>query len=176
VLLVETAGDPRALVRTILKETAAVDQHLPIVSAVTFRDYMRSVLDVERSMAALLASLSILGMFLAAVGLYATVAYLVNRRTHEVGIRMALGARRADVLRVVMAQGLRLSVAGAGIGLVAAIAASRLVSRFIYGVRPTDPLSYLAAILVAVGVALLASYFPARRATKVDPMVALRYE
>jgi predicted permease len=176
VLLVETAGDPHAFVRTILKETAAVDQHLPIVSAVTFGDYMRSVLDVERSMAALLASLSILGMFLAAVGLYATVAYLVNRRTHEIGIRMALGARRADVLRVVMAQGLRLSVAGAVIGLVGALAASRLASGFIYGVRPTDLLSYVASVVVAVGVALLASYFPARRATKVDPMVALRYE
>jgi len=176
VLLVETAGDPRAFVRTILKETAAVDKHLPIVSAVTLRDYMRSVLDVERSMAGLLASLSILGMFLAAVGLYATVAYLVNRRTHEIGIRMALGARRAEVLRLVMAQGLRLSAAGAVIGLAGAVAASRLASGFIYGVRRTDPLSYVASILVAVGVALLASYFPARRATKVDPMVALRYE
>jgi len=176
VLLVETAGDPRAFVRTILKETAAIDQHLPIVSAVTFRDYMRSVLDEERSMAGLLTSLSILGMFLAAVGLYATVAYLVNRRTHEIGIRMALGARRAEVLRLVMAQGLRLSAAGAGIGLVGAMAASRLASRFLYGVRPTDPLTYVASMLVAVGVALLASYLPARRATKVDPLVALRYE
>ena len=176
VLLVETAGDPRAFVRTILKETAAVDKHLPIVSAVTFRDYMRSILDVERSMAGLLTSLSILGMFLAAGGLYATVAYLVNRRTHEIGIRMALGARRPDVLRLVMAQGLRLSAAGAGIGLPAAIVASRLTSNFLYGVKPTDPLCYAASILVAVGVALLASYFPARRATKVDPMVALRYE
>jgi predicted permease len=176
VLFVETAGDPRAFVRTILKETAAVDQHLPIVSAVTFRDYMRSVLDVERSMAGLLASLSILGMFLAAVGLYAAVAYRVNRRTHEIGVRMALGARRADVLRLVLAQGLRLSAAGAGIGLVGAIAASRLMSSFLYGVKATDPLCYGASVLVAVGVALLASYFPARRATKVDPMVALRYE
>ncbi|MFZ0961246.1 MAG: ABC transporter permease [Terriglobia bacterium] len=176
VLLVETAGDPRAFVRTILKETAAVDKHLPIVSAVTLRDYMRSILDVERSMAGLLTSLSILGMFLAAGGLYATVAYLVNRRTHEIGIRMALGARRPDVLRLVMAQGLRLSAAGAGIGLPAAIVVSRLTSNFLYGVKPTDPLCYAASILVAVGVALLASYFPARRATKVDPMVALRYE
>ena len=127
-------------------------------------------------MAGLLTSLSILGMFLAAVGLYATVAYLVNRRTHEIGIRMALGARRAEVLRLVMAQGLRLSAAGAGIGLVGAMAASRLASRFLYGVRPTDPLTYVASMLVAVGVALLASYLPARRATKVDPLVALRYE
>jgi len=176
VLFVETAGDPRAFVRTILKETAAVDEHLPIVSAVTLRDYMHEVLKVERSMAMLLASLSIVGMFLAAVGLYAAVAYLVNRRTHEIGIRMSLGARRADVLRLVLAQGLRLSAAGAGIGLVGAVAASRLMSSFLYGVRPTDPLCFGASVLVAVSVALLASYLPARRATKVSPMVALRYE
>ena len=176
VLFVETAGDPRAFVRTILKETAAVDEHLPIVRAVTFSDYMREVLKAERSMATLLVSLSILGMFLAAVGLYAAVAYLVSRRTHEIGIRMALGARRAAVIRLVLAQGLRLSAVGAGIGLVGAVAVSRLMSSFLYGVRPSDPLCYVASILVAVGVALLASYFPARRATKVDPMVALRHE
>ena len=175
-LLVETAADPRALVSTILKETAAVDKHLPIVNAVTFREYMQEVLARERSMAGLLASLSILGMFLAAVGLYAAVAYLVNRRTHELGIRMALGARRGDVLRLVLTQGLRLSVAGALVGLAGAFAASRLMSRFIYGVTPTDPLSYVASILVAVSVALAACYFPARRATRVDPMAALRYE
>jgi ABC-type antimicrobial peptide transport system permease subunit len=89
---------------------------------------------------------------------------------------MALGARRADVLRLVLARGLRLSAVGAALGLVGAIAASRLMSSFLYGVKPTDPLCYGASILVAVGVALLASYFPARRATKVDPVVALRYE
>jgi predicted permease len=175
-LLVETAADPRALVSTILKETAAVDKHLPIVNAVTFREYMQEVLSEERAMAGLLASLSILGMFLAAVGLYAAVAYLVNRRTHELGVRMALGARRGDVLRLVLAQGLRLSGVGAAVGLAGAFAASRLMSRFIYGVTLTDPLSYVASILVAISVALAACYFPARRATKVDPMVALRYE
>ncbi len=175
-LLVETAGDPRALVPAILKETTAVAKHLPIVNAVTFREHMDEVMAGERSMAGLLASLSILGMFLAAVGLYATVAYVVNRRTHELGIRMALGARRSDVLRLVLAQGLRLSGAGAAVGLVGAFAASRLISRFIYGVASTDPLSYVASTLVAISVALAACYFPARRATKVDPMEALRYE
>jgi len=175
-LLVETAADPRALVSAILKETAAVAKNLPIVNAVTFKEYMQEVLSEERSIAGLLASLSILGMFLAAVGLYAAVAYLVNRRTHELGIRMALGARRGDVLRLVLAQGLRLSVVGAAVGLAGAFAASRLMSRFIYGVTLTDPLSYLASILVAVSVALAACYFPARRATQVDPMAALRYE
>jgi ABC-type antimicrobial peptide transport system permease subunit len=175
-LFVETAADPRTLLPTILRETTAVDKHLPIVNAVTLREYMQEVLSEERAMAVLLACLSILGMFLAAVGLYAAVAYLVNRRTHELGIRMALGARRGDVLRLVLAQGLRLSGVGAAVGLVGALAASRLISQFIYSVASTDPLSYLASILVAVSVALAACYFPARRATKVDPLVALRYE
>jgi putative ABC transport system permease protein len=175
-LFVETAGDPRALVSTILKETVAVDKHLPIVNAVTLREYMQEVLSEEHAMAALLAGLSILGMILAAVGLYAAVAYVVNRRTHELGIRMALGARRGDVLRLVLAQGLRLSGVGAAVGLTAALAASRLMSPFIYGVALTDPLSYVASTLVAISVALAACYFPARRATQVDPMVALRYE
>jgi ABC-type antimicrobial peptide transport system permease subunit len=137
---------------------------------------MREATAEERSMAELLGSLSILGMLLAAVGLYAAVAYLVNRRTHELGIRMALGARRGDVLRLVLAQGLRLSAVGAALGLAGAFAASRLMSRFIYGVAATDPLSYVASTLIAISVALLACYFPARRATKVDPTVALRYE
>jgi ABC-type antimicrobial peptide transport system permease subunit len=176
VLFVETAGDPRSSLPAFLKETAAVDKHLPIVNAVTFKDYMQEVLSVERSRAELLASLGILGIFLAAVGLYATVAYHVSRRSHEIGIRMALGARRNDVLKLVLRQGLRFGGIGAAIGLIGALAASRLMSQVIYGVPLLDPLSYLAAILVAVSVALLASYFLARRATKVDPMVALRYE
>jgi putative ABC transport system permease protein len=175
-LFVETAGEPEAFVPAILKEAAAVDKHLPIVGAVSIRDYMRQVLSGERSMALLLATLSILGMALAAVGLYAAVAYVVSRRTHEIGIRMALGARRNDVLGVVLVQGLRLSAVGCVVGLAGAFAASRLMSRFIYGVAATDPLSYVGGTLVALSVALLASYFPARRATKVDPIVALRYE
>ncbi len=175
-LLVETAGDPRALLPAILKETTAVAKHLPIVNAVTFKEHMHEVMAQDISMAGLLASLSILGMFLAAIGLYAAVAYLVNRRTHELGIRMALGARRGDVLWLVLAQGLRLSGVGAALGLAGAFAASRLMSRFIFGVGATDPLSYVASTLIAISVALLACYFPARRATKVDPMEALRYE
>jgi predicted permease len=176
ILFVETSGDPRALVSTILKETAAVDRHLPIVNAETLREYMQEVLAEERSMAALLSGLSILGVFLAAVGLYAAVAYLVSRRTREFGIRMALGARPSSVLKLVLAQGLRMSGVGAAVGVAGAWAASRLMSGFIYGVTPLDPLSYSLGIVVAVGVAISASYVPARRAMKVDPMVSLRYE
>jgi len=175
-LFVETAGDPRALRPAILKETTAVAKNLPIVNAVTLRESMREATAEERSMVELLGSLSIVGMFLAAVGLYAAVAYLVSRRTHELGIRMALGARRGDVLKLVLTHGLRLSTVGAAVGLAGAFAASRVISRFIFGVASTDPLSYLASTLVAISVALAACYFPARRATKVDPLVALRYE
>jgi putative ABC transport system permease protein len=176
VLFVETTGDPRSFLPAILKETAAVDKNLPIVDAVTFKDYMREVLSEERSRTELLAGLGILGIFLAAVGLYATVAYHASRRSHEIGIRMALGARRNDVLNLVLQQGLRFGGIGAVIGLIGALAASRLMSEVIYGVTLLDPLSYLAAILAAISMALLASYLPARRATKVDPMVALRHE
>ncbi len=176
VLFVETSGDPRALISAIRRATAAVDSHLPIVNAVTLRAYMQEVLSRERFTASLLASLSLMGMFLATVGLYAAVAYTVNRRTHEIGIRMALGARRHDVLRLVLAQGLRLSAAGAVVGVAGALAVSRLISQFIYGIAPTDLLSYAAGVLVAVGVSLLATYLPARRATRIDPLLALRYE
>jgi predicted permease len=175
-MFVETAGDPQNLVHEILGAATAFDKNLPIVDAVTFRDYMRTVLGEERSLATLLAALSILGMFLAAVGLYAAVAYRVGRRTHEIGVRMALGARRADVLGLVLAEGLRSSVAGALVGLAGAFAASRLLAQFIYGVTATDPWSYTAGVLIAVGVALLASYVPARRAMTVDPLVALKCE
>jgi predicted permease len=175
-LFVETSGDPRALIPAIIKETSSVAKNLPIVSAISFREHMREVMADEYAMAGRLGSLSVLGVFLAAVGLYAAVAYLVTRRTHELGVRMALGARRGDVLRLVLAQGLRLSAAGAAVGLASAFAASRLMSGLIYGVAATDPLSYVASILIAISVALLACYIPARRATKVDPLVALRYE
>jgi ABC-type antimicrobial peptide transport system permease subunit len=175
-LLVETAADPRGMIPTILEATASIARNLPIVNAVTLTEHMKEVMAEERSMVELLGSLSILGMCLAAVGLYAAVAYLVNRRTHELGIRMALGARRGDVLRLVLAQGLQLGAAGAAVGLAGAFVASRLISRFIYGVASTDPLSYVASTVVAISVALAACYFPARRATKVDPLIALRYE
>ncbi len=173
-LFVETAGEPQAGVQSVLQATAGLDKRLPIVGAVTLPDYMKSVLSEERSMALLLAGLSILGMCLAAVGLYAAVAYIVNRRVHEIGVRMALGARRTDVLNLVLTQGLRLSAAGAVLGLAGAYAASHLISGFIYGIEPSDPFSYLSSVAIAGVLALVASYFPARRAVRVDPMIALR--
>jgi putative ABC transport system permease protein len=175
-LSVETAGDARDLAPSILKAATTVDRNLPIAGATTLASYMRKVLSQERTMAWLLLGLSVLGMSLAAAGLFSSVAYAVSRRTHEIGVRMALGAGRNQVMWLVLLQGLALSAAGALIGLAGAVAASRLISRFVYGITARDPLSYTISVLAAIGVALLASYFPARRAMRVDPMVALRHE
>jgi ABC-type antimicrobial peptide transport system permease subunit len=120
--------------------------------------------------------LGALGIFLGAIGLYGVVAFTVSRRSREIGIRMALGAERKDVLRLVLRQGLTLAAIGAGIGLVASFAAMRLLSTMLYGVKPTDPLAFVGSAVLVILVALAASWLPARRAASIDPMQALRTE
>jgi putative ABC transport system permease protein len=175
-LFVETAQDPKRLIQTIVKEVQTVDRKLPLVGAITIADYVRQGLAQERSIAALLTGLSVLGMFLAAVGLYGVVAYLVSRRTHEIGIRMAMGARRDDVLKLVICRGIRLALLGAAAGCLVAYGAARVMADLLFGVKPDDPLTYLGSVALAISMALVASYVPARRATQVDPLVALRHE
>ena len=137
---------------------------------------------VARSIASQRFSLVLLGAFaglallLASIGIYGVLSYLVGQRTQEIGVRMALGAQRVDVLRMVVADGARMTIAGAAIGLVAALGLTRLMANMLFGIRPTDPVTFVAVALVLCGIALFACYLPARRAAKVDPMVALRYE
>jgi putative ABC transport system permease protein len=117
-----------------------------------------------------------MALLLTAAGIFGVLSYLVTQRTHEIGLRMALGAQPQDVLRVILGHGMRLALVGVAIGLAGALAATRWMSSFLFGVRPTDPLTFAAVVFVLSAAAFLACYFPARRATRIDPMVALRYE
>jgi putative ABC transport system permease protein len=115
-------------------------------------------------------------LFLAAIGIYGVISYIVTERTHEIGIRLALGASRSNILRIVLRQGLGLAIVGAALGIVCSLIVSHLMASLLYGVRPTDPLTFAGVAFLFLGVAVLACYLPARRAIRVDPMVALRYE
>jgi len=175
-LEVRAAGDPMRLVAPVRRQIHDLDDELDIGDVWTLKSFRDAGLGQERSSAALLSSFGVLAVALAGIGLYGVLAFAVARRTHEIGIRMALGASRNNVLRLVTGQGIALTLVGLAAGLICAFGLTRLVASSLYGVQPTDPITYGgAAVLVAV-VALVASYIPARRAAKVDPMVALRYE
>ncbi len=175
-LIVRTGPDPLTLAGALRTEVEAVDKSQPIFDVRTMNQRISETLGSRRFNLVLLTSFALLALILAAIGLYGVVSYSVSQRTHEIGIRMALGAQQEDVLRLVIGQGMTLAVAGVGIGVVAALGLTRYLSSLLYGVKPTDPLTFGAVSLILIGVALLASYIRARRAAKVDPMVAVRHE
>ena len=174
--VVRTAGQPNAALVDVRREVQRLDPNLPVQALRTLPEHVSEALWPARLGAGLLAVFGLLALTLAAVGLSGLIAYLVSQRAREIGIRLALGAQASDVLKLVIWQGLKLTLSGLVIGLLGALALTRLVENLLYGLSPTDPLTFLAITSLLVAVALLASYIPARRATKVDPLVALRYE
>jgi putative ABC transport system permease protein len=173
---VRTAGDPASLLNPAKQAIWNIDKDQPIFDAMPLSLLAGESIALRRVSAILIGGFASLALVLAAVGLYGLMAYVVTQRTHEIGIRMALGADRRDVLRQMVRGGMQLVVVGEILGIVAAVVLTRAVSSFLYGVRPGDPVIFAVAAVVLTLVAIAASYIPARRATKVDPVVALRYE
>jgi predicted permease len=175
-LAVRTTGDPKALAGVIRGTVAELDATLPVYDVKTFAEHLSFSLFPARVVATLLVSFGGLALLLAAVGIYGVTAYSVSQRTREIGIRMALGAARADILKLMLSHGLKLASIGLVIGLAAAFALTRLMESVLYGVSATDALTFVSISVLLEGVVLAASFIPARRALAVDPMVALRYE
>ena len=175
-LILKTAGDPRSLINSVRKEVAQIDSSLPLSKIRTMDEVVAAANSRPRFLTLLLSLFAAVALVLASIGLYGVISYTVEQRTNEFGIRMALGAGQSDVLGLVMKRGLRLAVAGTAIGAAGALALAVLLRGMVFGISGFDPLTFLSMAALLGGITMLACYFPARRATKVDPMTALRYE
>lgn len=177
-----TTGDPGALVGALRQTMREIDQNLPLTSIKTQAERATETLQMERLFAKLVTLFGLLAQQLAAIGLFGVLAYAVSQRTHEIGIRMALGASQSEVLKMILRQGMVLALLGIALGLGGAYVLTRYLesqmelSKMLFGIKPNDPLTYVVTAVLLTVVALIACYLPARRATKVDPMIALRYE
>jgi putative ABC transport system permease protein len=175
-VVVKTTGDPHSLIPTITREVTQFDKELPVFSVKTMDEYLASSVAAPRFNTTLLSIFAGVALVLTIIGLYGVMSYSVAQRTNEIGIRLALGAQTGNVVSLVVAQGLRLVLLGLAIGLAGAFAASRIVKSLLFGVTTKDPLTFALAAGLLGAVGLLACYLPARRATKVDPIEALRCE
>jgi len=175
-LVIRTATPPLSQVSAVRGVVRRLDKDLPIYRTRELAQIVSESSSQRRFVALLLTLLASIALTLAAIGIYGVVAYSVASRQHEIGVRIALGAQRTAILGIVVWQGLRLALIGVGIGVAAAFGLTRFLSSLLYGVKPTDPITFIAVSLILIAVALLACYIPARRAATVDPMVALRHE
>lgn len=168
--------DPARIPEEIRQQVQSVNPELPVFEAATLSDVVSGSLSQRRFSMEMVLLFALTALMLAGLGIYGTISFLVSERTHEIGIRLALGAKRGNILKMVLRQGLELAVAGAAVGLVGALIVSHLMAGLLYGVAPTDPLTFLGVTFVLTVVALAACYIPAIRAMRIDPLVALRYE
>ena len=175
-MVVRTSGDPMSVVSAIRSRIAGMDRELPLSNMRTMEQILSESIMRPRFNMLLITIFAVVAMVLASVGIYGVISYSVSQRTHEIGVRIALGARPRDIFKMVLGQGMKLALTGVGAGIVAAFALTRVMVSLLYGVEATDPLTFVAISAVLTGIVIVASYIPARRATKVDPMISLRYE
>ena len=172
-LVIRTAGDPAAFATTLRHEVQALDKDQPIYNVRTMDDVVANSLGTRRVSMQLFTVFAIAALLLAAIGIYGVMAYSVTQRTQEIGIRMALGAQKSDVLRLVVRQGMTLAAIGVVVGLVGALGLTRVISNLLFGVGASDPTTFIVISLLLIAVAFVACYLPARRAAKLDPVIAL---
>jgi predicted permease len=174
--VLRTVGPPVSVAAQVREQVRALDRSLPVMQLMTLEARIGESLVRERLMAHCSSAIGFLALLLTSIGLYGVLSYMVSRRTAEIGIRMALGAQASGIRRLIMNEGLTLAMVGVAVGVLAAFGLTRFAESQLYGITPTDPMTLSVVCLALIGVALLASYIPARRATNVDPMVALRHE
>jgi putative ABC transport system permease protein len=175
-LAVRTRGNPENLAAALRTQVRELDPNQPVTAVRTMSEILSRSVWQPRLYAILFGAFAVVALLLASVGIYGVMSYAVTQRTHEIGIRMALGAQRADVLRLVVGQGMWLALVGVGIGVLASLVLTRLMQSLLFSVTATDPATFTGVAVLLTFAALIACYIPARRATKVDPMIALRYE
>jgi putative ABC transport system permease protein len=175
-VITRASADPSQLIAALRQQVTAIDPDQPIYNIRTMDEIRSESVAPERLNLTLLSIFAGIALVLAIVGIYGVMSYTVTQRTHEIGIRMAIGAQPQDVFRMVIGQGMMLALIGVAFGLVGAFALTRLMTTMLFGVTPTDPATFAGIAVLLTGVALVACYIPGRRATKVDPVVSLRYE
>jgi putative ABC transport system permease protein len=175
-LAVRTSSDPMAMIGSVRREVMAVDADQPVYQIQTMEDLVSKSIAQPRFYSTTLGIFATLALILAGVGVYAVMSYSVTQRTHEIGVRMAVGAERRDVIKLILREGMLLTVIGMSLGLAGALALTRIVASLLFDVSPNDLITFTLIALLLIHIALLACYIPARRATKIDPMLALRHE